>query len=151
MEQWVDDLKLVLDEIGIEKAHIFGTSNGSFIVVRFAAKYPERTGAIVHYGMYKIIMEGVQLFSSNPGVDYFYLDPSGNVYPSVVHNYVMGNLAEDDFEKIWTSPKSDDIRRTCREDATPYWMGCMLRKALLDHRFQIGVWALKNKFLKLKL
>jgi hypothetical protein len=26
-------------------------------------------------------------------------------------------------------------------------MGCMLRKALLDHRFSIGLWALKNKFL----
>lgn len=54
VEQWVDDLKMVLDEIGIKKTHIFGTSNGSFIVIRFAAKYPERTGAIIHYGMYKM-------------------------------------------------------------------------------------------------
>ena len=53
VEQWVDDLKLVIDEIGIEKTHLFGTSNGSFIVVRFAAKYPEKTGAIIHYGMYR--------------------------------------------------------------------------------------------------
>jgi len=54
VEQWVDDLKLILDEIGIIKTHIFGTSNGSFIAIRFAAKYPERTCAIVHYGMYKM-------------------------------------------------------------------------------------------------
>lgn len=107
--------------------------------------------AFVYYGMYKIIMEGKQLYSSRPGVDYFYLDPSGDVYPSVVHNYVMGNLAESDFEAIWASQESEEIRRKCREDTTPYWMGCMLRKALLDHRFQIGMWALKNKFLKLKL
>jgi pimeloyl-ACP methyl ester carboxylesterase len=53
VEQWVDDLKMILDEIGIEKTHIFGTSNGSFIVIRFAAKYPERTGAIIHYGIYR--------------------------------------------------------------------------------------------------
>jgi pimeloyl-ACP methyl ester carboxylesterase len=53
VDQWADDLRLILDETGIKKAHIFGTSNGSFIVVRFAAKYPERTGAIVHYGMHK--------------------------------------------------------------------------------------------------
>ena len=53
VDQWADDLKLILDEIGIEKTHIFGTSNGSFIVVRFAAKYPERTAGIVHYGMFK--------------------------------------------------------------------------------------------------
>ncbi|MFH1124787.1 MAG: alpha/beta hydrolase [Pseudomonadota bacterium] len=54
VEQWVDDLKLILDEIGIQRTHLFGTSNGSFIVVRFAAKYPERTKAIVHYGMIKL-------------------------------------------------------------------------------------------------
>jgi pimeloyl-ACP methyl ester carboxylesterase len=54
VEKWVDDLKMVLDEIGIKKTQIFGTSNGSFIVIRFAAKYPERTGAIIHYGMYKM-------------------------------------------------------------------------------------------------
>jgi len=54
VEQWADDLKQILDEIGVKKAHVFGTSNGSFIVIRFAAKYPERTAAIIHYGMYKL-------------------------------------------------------------------------------------------------
>lgn len=54
VEQWAEDLKLILDEIGVEKTHILGTSNGSFIVIRFAAKYPEKTGAIVHYGIYKL-------------------------------------------------------------------------------------------------
>jgi len=54
IDQWVDDLKLILDEIGVKKTHIFGTSNGSFIVIRYATKYPERTGAIIHYGMYKM-------------------------------------------------------------------------------------------------
>lgn len=54
VEQWADDLRQILDEIGIKKAHLFATSNGSFVVIRFAAKYPERTGAIIHYGMYKL-------------------------------------------------------------------------------------------------
>ena len=54
VELWADDLKLILDQLGIEKTHIFGTSNGSFIVIRFAAKYPERTAAIAHYGMHKL-------------------------------------------------------------------------------------------------
>jgi len=44
---------MILDEIGVEKTHIFGTSNGSLVVIRFAAKYPERTGAIIHYGIYR--------------------------------------------------------------------------------------------------
>jgi len=54
VDQWADDLRQILDEIGVKKTHIFGTSNGSFIVIRFAAKYPERTAAIIHYGMYML-------------------------------------------------------------------------------------------------
>jgi pimeloyl-ACP methyl ester carboxylesterase len=61
VEQWVDDLKIVLDEIGIKKTHILGTSNGSFIVIRFAAKHPERTGDIIHYGMYRMKDQAVKM------------------------------------------------------------------------------------------
>ena len=52
-EQWVDDLKEILDIVGIEKCHVLSTSNGSLVAIRFAAKYPGRTGAIVHYGIFK--------------------------------------------------------------------------------------------------
>jgi pimeloyl-ACP methyl ester carboxylesterase len=61
VEQWADDLKQILDEIVAERTHIFGTSNGSFIVIRFAAKYPERTGAIIHYGMHKLTEQSLKM------------------------------------------------------------------------------------------
>ena len=54
VEQWADDLRSILDQSGIQKTHIFGTSNGSFIVIRFAAKYPDRTASTIHYGMHKL-------------------------------------------------------------------------------------------------
>jgi pimeloyl-ACP methyl ester carboxylesterase len=54
VDQWADDLNLILETNGIERTHIFGTSNGSFIVIRFAAKYPKKTAAIAHYGMHKL-------------------------------------------------------------------------------------------------
>jgi pimeloyl-ACP methyl ester carboxylesterase len=54
VEQWADDLRSILDQSGIQKTHIFGTSNGSFIVIRFAAEYPDRTASIIHYGMHKL-------------------------------------------------------------------------------------------------
>ena len=34
VEHWAD-IKSILDELSIDRAHIFGTSNGSFIVIRF--------------------------------------------------------------------------------------------------------------------
>jgi MoaA/NifB/PqqE/SkfB family radical SAM enzyme len=107
--------------------------------------------AFLYYGSYKLAAEGKQLFRSRPGVDFFYLDPHGDVYPSVLHNNVMGNLAQDDFDTMWTSRQADDARRQVSEDGMPYWLGCMLRQALLDHKLQIGAWALKHKFKKVRL
>ena len=107
--------------------------------------------AFIYQGMYEVLTEGKRPFPNRPGVDYFYLDPRGDIYPSVVHNFVMGNLAEEDFDAIWSSGRSDEIRAKCLEDPKPYWMGCLLRKALLDHRFGIGLWALKNKFFRTDL
>jgi len=79
------------------------------------------------------------------------LDPKGDVYPSVLHNHIMGNLAEDSFEDMWTSQQADEARDKASQDPMPYWLGCMLRKALLDHKYQIGFWALKHKLTKIKL
>jgi len=107
--------------------------------------------AFIYQGMYEVFSEGKRPFPNRPGVDFFYLDPRGDIYPSVVHNFVMGNLAEREFESIWTSERSDGIRAECAKDETPYWMGCMLRKALLDHRLSIGLWALKNALLRTDL
>jgi pimeloyl-ACP methyl ester carboxylesterase len=52
-EKWVDDLKMILDEIGVRKTHLFSTSNGSLVAIRFAAKYPQTVQSLIHYGIYK--------------------------------------------------------------------------------------------------
>jgi len=54
VERWVEDLKMILDEIKVKKTHIFSTSNGSLVAIRFGAEYPERAGAIIHYGIYRL-------------------------------------------------------------------------------------------------
>jgi pimeloyl-ACP methyl ester carboxylesterase len=61
VDQWSDDLKTILDTLGIRKIHLFGTSNGSFIVIRFAAKYPDRTASIIHYGMHKLTEQSAKM------------------------------------------------------------------------------------------
>ena len=107
--------------------------------------------AFIYNGMYRVMTEGKRPFGNHPGIDYFYLDPKGDIYPSVVHNFVMGSIAVDDFESVWSSEQSDEIRKRCAADERPYWMGCMLRRALLDHRFQIGLWALQHKYFGIRL
>ena len=107
--------------------------------------------AFIYQGMYEVLSEGRRPFPNRPGVDFFYLDPRGDIYPSVVHNFIMGNLEGQDFDTVWSSKRSDEIRAECLRDPKPYWMGCILRRALLDHRFGIGLWALKNRFLRTNL
>jgi 3-oxoadipate enol-lactonase len=47
--QHARDLKAILDSLGIEKAHHWGTGTGPLIDFTFAIEYPERTGALVEY------------------------------------------------------------------------------------------------------
>lgn len=54
IRQFADDLKDFMDEIGIEKAHILGFSDGGNIAMIFAMKYPERVK--------KVIMNGANLY-----------------------------------------------------------------------------------------
>lgn len=45
-----DDLKKLLDEIGIEKAVLCGYSHGGLVAQEFALKYPERSAALILSG-----------------------------------------------------------------------------------------------------
>jgi 3-oxoadipate enol-lactonase len=45
-----DDLRGLLDHLGIERAVIGGMSQGGFVALRFALKYPERVSALILLG-----------------------------------------------------------------------------------------------------
>ncbi len=47
LDVWADDLKGLLDELRIERAHIHGTSMGGMIGLLFAAKYPESVLSLI--------------------------------------------------------------------------------------------------------
>jgi len=53
VEMWVEDMRAVLDSAAIQKTDIWATSTGSFIGIRFAAKYPERTRSLITYPSFK--------------------------------------------------------------------------------------------------
>lgn len=50
LEQRMDDMQAVMDAAGIERAALYGISEGGPASVLFAATYPERTNALVLYG-----------------------------------------------------------------------------------------------------
>jgi pimeloyl-ACP methyl ester carboxylesterase len=44
---WVEDLKALLDHLGIDKAHVFGLSVGGRVAMRFTIDYPERVRSLI--------------------------------------------------------------------------------------------------------
>ena len=47
MEVWADDVAGLMDHLGLDAAHIHGTSMGGMVAQQFAAKYPDRTKRLV--------------------------------------------------------------------------------------------------------
>jgi pimeloyl-ACP methyl ester carboxylesterase len=50
LEERMDDLRVVLDAVGSERATLFGVSEGGPMSLLFSATYPERTTSLILYG-----------------------------------------------------------------------------------------------------
>lgn len=100
--------------------------------------------------LFEFAKTGKQALPSRAGVDFFFLDPFGNVYPSVVHNFVMGNLYEKNIAEIWFSPAADIARKGVKEAKQDVWMICTARTAIKRHPFRVGWWIIKNKISNIK-
>ena len=57
MEERMDDIRAVMDAADVERAALFGVSEGGPLTLLFAATYPERVRAIVLYGTYARLLE----------------------------------------------------------------------------------------------
>ena len=49
LDRWVDDLAAILDHAGLDRVHVWGTSTGAPLSVRFAARYPTRVKSVITY------------------------------------------------------------------------------------------------------
>jgi class 3 adenylate cyclase len=52
IEERMDDVRAVIDTIGLQRVAVFGVSEGGSMSALFAATYPERTGALILYGAF---------------------------------------------------------------------------------------------------
>jgi pimeloyl-ACP methyl ester carboxylesterase len=52
MDERMDDVRAVMDAAGIEKAAIFGISEGGSLATLFAASHPDRSKALILYGAF---------------------------------------------------------------------------------------------------
>lgn len=76
MEVWADDIAGLLDVLGIDTAHVHGTSMGGMIAIVFAGKYPQRTRSVViNCAAAKLGRTGQLIFEN--WIDIARMDPAG--------------------------------------------------------------------------
>ena len=104
------------------------------------------------FGMYTFITSRNPVVSNAPARDFFFLDPNGVIYPSVVHNIRMGNIREmSGVEKFWCSEEAEEVRRQVDAGKVPVWMICTARTAIKKHPLKVLALVIKNKFFGFKL
>lgn len=52
LNAWVEDLKTVVDDLGLDRFPIFGFCQGGAVAVAFAIRYPERVSKLILYDCY---------------------------------------------------------------------------------------------------
>ncbi|HEX6947759.1 MAG TPA: adenylate/guanylate cyclase domain-containing protein [Acidimicrobiia bacterium] len=47
LEEWMDDIRTVMDDVGLERAAVFGAADGGMMAALFAASHPERVSSLI--------------------------------------------------------------------------------------------------------
>ncbi|MFH0779953.1 MAG: radical SAM protein [Parcubacteria group bacterium] len=98
------------------------------------------------HGLYLVAKGERRPLESFAGEDFFYLDPKGDIYPSVVDNIIMGNITEPEtFEQIWCSKQADEAREAVKGLNGNYWMVCTARTAYLRNPLKVAKWIFTRK------
>jgi len=69
----------------------------------------------------------------------------GNIYPSVVHNKIMGNIAQNNFKNIWESNEANIARQFVDSGQIQTWMICTARAGMKKYPLKPIIWIIKNK------
>jgi len=80
------------------------------------------------------------------GIRFFFMDPSGDVYPCLVMNRKMGNIRDvSSFEGIMQSAETAEARACVQSCKSDCWMICNTRSMIANHPGKAIAWVAKNK------
>jgi TolB-like protein/pimeloyl-ACP methyl ester carboxylesterase/Tfp pilus assembly protein PilF/predicted Ser/Thr protein kinase len=103
LEQRMDDVRVVMDAVGSERATLLGVSEGGPMSALFAATYPDRTSALIMYGSYaKRIWSPDYPWAPTPEERQEFFDLIAQGWGGVVDAAIMApSRARDDHFKEW--------------------------------------------------
>ncbi len=102
--------------------------------------------AYFNHGLINYVNGGERLKPCNMGSDIFLCDPYGEIYPCNVIPESMGNIKDSSFEKIWTSPRADEVRKMARNCGKNCWMIGSVSPEIKKDKWSVIRWILRNKW-----
>ena len=107
-----DDLRVVLDSLGISTAHVLGLSRGARAALDFAVNFPDRVSALVLYGMPP--PEGFQPMPLGPG-------PLGDL-GELARSHGLDSVGKAVIASplAWMPPDRPDLQAALREGWARY-------------------------------
>lgn len=119
----------------------------NYVIARELRQFSPKRWARAYfaYGLKNFALHGDPILPAESAYLHFFMDPRGDVYPSVVHNRIMGNLREQSFGELWHGQKADEAREYVRSNKSKVWMICTARSSIRKHPLKAGVWFVKNR------
>lgn len=105
--------------------------------------------AYFNHGLINYIFGQKRLLPCDMSFDTFFIDPYGDVMPcnGTKDKEVMGNLNEQTWEQLWSSPKAEQVRKKVRCCERDCWMIGSVSPAMHKYIWKPAWWVLKHKFL----
>ncbi|MHA6645501.1 alpha/beta fold hydrolase [Mesorhizobium sp. A623] len=125
---FVDDMKAVFDQCGIENAHLVGLSMGSMTALHFAIRFPHRIRTLVLAGTGP--GESARTVSQfNARTKQFADFVDANDWANILANY---DSASDRRNLLWKNPKLHELRRSTMMSFDKRIFASILRKVVAD-------------------
>ncbi|PYS68525.1 MAG: adenylate/guanylate cyclase domain-containing protein [Acidobacteria bacterium] len=106
MEQRMDDVRAVMEAAGSERAVVFGTSEGGNMAILFAATYPERTIALITFGVFaKRVYDPEYPWAPTPEERQKFFDAIQNEWggPCGIEDIAPSRAQDEQFRNWWAS------------------------------------------------
>lgn len=80
------------------------------------------------------------------GSRFFFMSPSGNVFPCSVMNFKIGNLREvDSWDDLFKGGVEERVMRAVRGCRSDCWMVCNTRSLIMAHPMKATCWVVRHK------
>lgn len=109
----------------------------SYIVKNWFRAYFEQ-------GVISFVRDGKRMTACSAADDFFYLSPTGDVFPCLTLPNILGNIKHDSFISLWHSENALLIRELASK-CQKCWMVCTARTEIKKHPIRAISWVAKEK------